>query len=129
MWRRTLNGWRYSPLDQIDRANLGELRMAWTRALTDGFQSGTPLVYNRVLYMPNPRDVIQAIDAESGDLIGEHRREIPEDSTPGGVSSNNRNIAIYDDLIIDTRAWTPMCLHSRRRPATWCGRHRLLTER
>ena len=102
MWRRTLNGWGYSPLDQIDRANVGQLRMAWTRALTDGFQSGTPLVYNRVLYMPNPRDVIQAIDAESGDLIWEHRREIPEDSTPGGLSSNNRNIAIYDDLIIDT---------------------------
>ena len=102
MWRRTLNGWGYSPLDQIDRANVGELRMVWTRALTDGFQSGTPLVYNRVLYMPNPRDVIQAIDAESGDLIWEHRREIPEDATPGGVSSNNRNIAIYDDLIIDT---------------------------
>ncbi len=102
MWRRTLNGWGYSPLDEIDRENVGELRMVWTRGLTDGFQSGTPLVYNRVLYMPNPGDVIQAIDAASGDLMWEHRREIPEDATPGGLSSNNRNIAIYDDLIIDT---------------------------
>ena len=33
MWRRTLNGWGYSPLDQITRDNVGELRMVWTRAL------------------------------------------------------------------------------------------------
>ena len=33
MWRRTLNSWGYSPLDQIDRSNVNELRMVWTRAL------------------------------------------------------------------------------------------------
>ena len=27
MWRRTLNSWGYSPLDQIDRENVGEIRM------------------------------------------------------------------------------------------------------
>ncbi|MCY3845926.1 MAG: PQQ-dependent dehydrogenase, methanol/ethanol family, partial [Acidobacteria bacterium] len=31
MWRRTLDGWGYSPLDQIDRDNVGDLRMVWTR--------------------------------------------------------------------------------------------------
>ena len=71
MWRRTLDGWEYSPLDKITRENVGELRMVWTRALTDGFQSGTPLVYDAVMYMPNPKDVIQAIDAATGDLIWE----------------------------------------------------------
>ena len=30
MWRRTLNGWGYSPLDQIDRDNVGDLRMVWS---------------------------------------------------------------------------------------------------
>ena len=33
MWRRTLNGWGYSPLDQINRDNVGDLRLVWTRAL------------------------------------------------------------------------------------------------
>ena len=28
MWRRTLDGWGYSPLDQIDRGNVGDLRMS-----------------------------------------------------------------------------------------------------
>ena len=106
MWRRTQNGWGYSPLDQIDRNNVGELRLVWSRALTEGRQQGTPLAYDGVLYMPNPNDVIQAIDAATGDLLWEHRREVPEDVGEyiilAGLSQNNRNIAIYGDLIIDT---------------------------
>ena len=106
MWRRTQNGWGYSPLDQIDRNNVGELRLVWSRALTEGRQQGTPLAYDGVLYMPNPNDVIQAIDAVTGDLLWEHRREVPEDVGEyiilAGLSQNNRNIAIYGDLIIDT---------------------------
>ena len=103
MWRRTLDGWGYSPLDQIDRANVGALRMVWSRGMTEGAQQGTPLVYDGVLYMPNPRDVIQAIDAVTGDLIWEYRRDRPDDLEEHvPISSANRNIAIYGDTIIDT---------------------------
>ena len=105
MWRRTLNGWGYSPLDQVNRQNVGDLRMVWTRAMSEGSQTGTPLAYGGVLYMPNPKDVIQAIDAVTGDLIWEHRRDNPEDvyqAIAGYLSENNRNIAIYQNLIIDT---------------------------
>ena len=64
MWRRTLNGWGYSPLEQVTSQNVAELQLVWSRALSSGAsQQGTPLVYGGVMYMPNPRDVIQAIDA------------------------------------------------------------------
>ena len=105
MWRRTLDGWGYSPLDQIDRDNVGELRMVWSRALTAGRQQGTPLVYGGVMYMPNPRDVIQALDAVTGDLLWEYRRDRPEDLTEyiiTPLSEGNRNLAIHGNLIIDT---------------------------
>ena len=104
MWRRTLDGWGYSPLDQIDRDNVGDLRMVWTRALAPGAQQGTPIAYGGTLYMPNPNDVIQAIDAVTGDLKWEYRRDIPDDVNDylGGLISVNRNIAIWDDMIIDT---------------------------
>ena len=105
MWRRTLDGWGYSPLDEIDRDNVGDLRMVWSRAMTDGRQQGTPLVYDGVMYMPNPNDVIQAIDAVTGDLVWEHRREVPEDVGDyifAGLSQNNRNLAIHGDHIINT---------------------------
>ena len=35
--------------------------------------------------MPNPNDVIQAIDAVTGDLIWEHRRPVPDDVMEGGL--------------------------------------------
>ena len=38
MWRRTLDSWGYSPLDQITRDNVDRLQMVWTRALTTGYQ-------------------------------------------------------------------------------------------
>ena len=107
MWRRTLDGWGYSPLDQIDREDVGELRMVWSRALTQGSNQGTPLVYDGVMYMPNPRDVIQAIDAATGDLIWEYRRDRPDDLAEymiGSLIDTNRNLAIYGNLIIDTSA-------------------------
>ena len=106
-WRRTLDGWGYSPLDRIDRDNVGELRMVWTRALGAGSQQGTPLAYGGVLYMPNPRDVIQAIDAVTGDLLWEYRRARPDDlddHVAAGLSEAKRNIAIYGDLIVSTSA-------------------------
>ena len=136
MWRRTLDGWGYSPLDQIDRDNVGDLRMVWTRALTEGRQQGTPLAYGGVLYMPNPADVIQAIDAVTGDLVWEHRREVPDDIADyvfNTLWENNRNIAIYGSTILDTSAddhifaldaetgrlvWETQVLDYRTHPAT-----------
>ena len=105
MWRRTLDGWGYSPLDQIDRGNVGDLRLVWSRALTPGRQQGTPLVRDGVMFMPNPRDIIQALDAVTGDLIWEHRRDRPDDLADymiGTLIDTNRNIAIHGELIIDT---------------------------
>ena len=107
MWRRTLDGWGYSPLDQIDRENVGDLRLVWTRGLAAGSQQATPLAYGGVLYMPNPRDVIQAIDAVTGDLLWEYRRERPDDLDDyiaAALSEAKRNIAIYGDRIISTSA-------------------------
>ena len=104
MWRRTLDSWGYSPLDQVDRENVQDLKQAWSRPMVeDGGQQGTPLVYDGTLYMPNPNDVIQALNAATGDLIWEYRRAWPEDLTsfirdPG----RTRNLAIYGNLIIAT---------------------------
>ena len=105
MWRRTLDGWGYSPLDQINRDNVDRLRMVWTRALGPGRQQGTPLVRNGVLFMPNPRDIIQAIDAVTGDLHWQYTRNRPDDLADymiGTLVDVNRNVAIHGKLIINT---------------------------
>jgi len=103
MWRRTLNSWGYSPLKEIDRTNVAKLRMVWTRGMGAGIQEATPLVYRGVMYLPNPSDVTQAINAATGDLSWEARRPIPEDLSKWFPASplKNRNVAIYGDKIID----------------------------
>src|SRR6266550_5130392 len=68
MWRRTLNTWGFSPLDQIKKSNVKDLRMVWTRGLGAGIQEGTPLVHNGVMFIPS-RDDVFAVDARTGDLI------------------------------------------------------------
>lgn len=103
MWRRTLDSWGYSPLNQINRSNVSRLKMVWTRGMGPGVQEATPLVHNGILYLPNPSDLVQAINGSTGDLIWEYKRKLPDDvGRHLLVPSINRNIAIYGDLIIDT---------------------------
>ena len=105
MWRRTLNSWGYSPLKQIDKSNAGQLQLVWTRGMGPGVQEATPLVRDGVMYLPNPSDYIQALDAATGDLRWEYKRKLPEDLSKFlPVPSINRNLAIYGNQIIDTSA-------------------------
>ncbi len=105
MWRRTLDSWGYSPLQQIDATNVAQLQLVWARGLDAGPQEGTPLVHDGVLYFPNPGDTIQAINAVTGDLIWEHRHKQPTDIAKFiNAPFINRNIAIHGNLIIDTTA-------------------------
>ena len=103
MWRRTLNSWGYSPLNQIDRSNVRQLRLVWTRGMGSGVQEATPLVYRGVMYLPNPSDDTQALNAATGDLLWEHARPVPADLSKWLLGSplKNRNLAIYGDQIID----------------------------
>jgi PQQ-dependent dehydrogenase (methanol/ethanol family) len=82
-WRRTDNAWGYSPLDQINRQNVQQLQLAWSWSMDDtGAQEAVPLVYNGVMYLPNPKGVIQALDAATGDLMWEYRPEATDNPPP-----------------------------------------------
>jgi alcohol dehydrogenase (cytochrome c) len=92
-WRRTADGQGYSPLTQINRQTVGDLKLAWVIAMRDGSNQVTPLVYNGVMYLTNPGNIIQAVDARTGDLIWEYAYPYPPESrTLGGPL---RNIAVY----------------------------------
>ena len=71
MWRRTLDHWGHSPLDQVNADNVDDLELVWSRPLHSGVQEGTPLVYDGVMFFPNPSDVIQAMDAATGEVLWE----------------------------------------------------------
>ena len=42
MYNRTYDAQRYSPLKQIDKTNVDQLRMVWTRGQGAGAQEGIP---------------------------------------------------------------------------------------
>ena len=94
-WRRDQGASGYSPLDQVNRHNVQTLRLAWAGKMETGPQEQEPIVYRGVMYLPHPGNVVQALDAKTGALIWEYRRELPKNASTGAT----RNIAIYQDRI------------------------------
>ena len=94
---RTYNQHRFSPLDQINKANVGQLRMAWSRDLPAGTQESTPIVYRGVMYVMAPGATIQALNATNGDVIWEYRRNYPAGVQTAAARS--KNLGIYQDMI------------------------------
>ncbi len=96
-WRRTRDGQGYSPLDQVNRRNVKTLTLAWALAMRDGSNQVTPLVHDGIMYLTHPGNMIQAVAADSGDVIWEYQYAFPPESrTLGGPV---RNIAIYGDKL------------------------------
>lgn len=97
MISRTFDQHRFSPLNQINKSNVGQLRMAWTRGLPAGTQESTPLVYRGVMYLAAPGGTVQAINATNGDLIWEYVRDYPKEINPR--LSRPKNLGIFEDMI------------------------------
>jgi len=96
-WRRTLDGSGYSPLQQITRSNVKNLRLAWVISMREGSNQATPLVHDGIMYLANPGNIIQALNAATGELIWEYAYPYPiEAKTLGGPT---RNIAIYENKL------------------------------
>ncbi len=86
----------YSPLDQINRENVSRLQLQWAWAINDsGANQTTPLVHNGVLYLASPSNIVQALDAKSGDLIWETRVGPNQAPGYGGI----RSISMAEDKV------------------------------
>ena len=60
-----------------------------------GWNAPSPLVHNGIIYLTNYGNIVQALDARTGDLIWEHEFGIESQ----GYSGMSRNLAIYEDKI------------------------------
>jgi alcohol dehydrogenase (cytochrome c) len=93
---RTYQRHSYSPLSQITRDNVRNLQLKWSWAINDsGANQTTPLVHNGVIYLACPSNIVQALDAKTGDLIWETRVGPYQAPGYGGI----RSIAIAEDKI------------------------------
>src|SRR5215471_10636794 len=56
---RTYDWQRFSPLNQINKQNVNQLRLAWSRGLPSGVSENIPIVYAGVMYVVSPGAVLQ----------------------------------------------------------------------
>jgi alcohol dehydrogenase (cytochrome c) len=98
MFRRTYNGWGYSPLAQITPANAGHLKLAWT--LTTGQLEGhqaPPMVNNGVMFVATPGNQVMALDAKTGRLLWRYKRPIPDDQLQ--LHPTSRGVGLWGDKV------------------------------
>src|SRR6202522_3137993 len=103
-WRRTDNGWGYSPLTQINRKNVKDLKVAWTFSMDsspDAVTETTPLVHDGIMFLWNFGETIDALDAKNGTLLWKFTWDLPADypSLPGFYRTK-RSLAIGGDKLI-----------------------------
>jgi alcohol dehydrogenase (cytochrome c) len=99
MIRGNYQAWNHSTLTQVTRENVHDLRLAWVWSMADGSGANepSPLVHNGIIYLPNIDNIVQALDARTGDLIWENR--VRPGGSQGGGTGAMRNLAIYQDKI------------------------------
>ena len=116
MYSRTYDAQRFSPLKQINRQNVNQLRLAWERGMAAGQTETIPIVHNGVMYVVNPGAVVQALDAANGDLLWEYKSKAPANVSS---SARTKNLAIYQDLILYTAPDAVVGLDARTGEPRW----------
>ncbi|NKB33028.1 MAG: PQQ-binding-like beta-propeller repeat protein [Pseudomonadales bacterium] len=96
IWRRTHSNLGHSPLAEVNKNNVDDLRVQWTWSLPPGANMMTPLVHDGVMFTLNSADVVQALDATTGDLLWAYQHELEGDYN----SESKKGLAIYEDKII-----------------------------
>jgi alcohol dehydrogenase (cytochrome c) len=96
LWRRTYDDHGFSPLKEITKKNVHDLRVKWAWSLPNGENEGTPLEHDGVLFIESYGDKVQALNALTGDLLWQYSRQLPSDARP----MQKRSLSLYQDKLI-----------------------------
>lgn len=119
IWRRDYAQSGFSRLKQIDRTNVAGLRQAWGWTLTPGLNQMTPLIHEGVMFLASG-NVVQALDAATGDLLWQYSRTLPALLDNGRTIRGPRALAIHEDrLFITTADKHLIALNTRTGALVW----------
>jgi alcohol dehydrogenase (cytochrome c) len=98
LFRRTYDGWGYSPLKEVTPVNASRLQLVWSVATgqIEGHQA-PPIVNNGVMFVATPGNQVLAIEAKSGNVLWRYKRPLPEDVIH--LHPTSRGVALYGDKI------------------------------
>jgi alcohol dehydrogenase (cytochrome c) len=97
-YRRTYDGWGYSPLDAINTRNVARLAPVWTLStgVNEGHES-PPLVNDGIMFVTTPFNRLLAIEADTGRVRWAYQRQLPADMQM--AHPTNRGAALYGDKV------------------------------
>ena len=99
-YRRTNDVTAYSPLRQIDRTTVRQMRPIWSFSMRDNRRwLATPIVANGLMYVPEGSGRVTAFDAVSGDVVWIHERQFPADIAISEGYPRARGVSIYRDTL------------------------------
>ncbi|MBI1872520.1 MAG: PQQ-binding-like beta-propeller repeat protein [Acidobacteria bacterium] len=91
---------RFSPLTQINRQNVGQLKPAWVYQIRQaGIVETSPIVVDGVMYITEPPSTVTALDVRTGRPLWTWTPTIPKDVIVIGSPPVNRGVAILDDSV------------------------------
>lgn len=98
---RTYSEQRYSPLEGVNRENVGQLGLAWYADMDTGRgQEATPLVIDGKLYLTTAWSKVKAFDATTGEKLWEYDPKVPgETAVKACCDVVNRGLAAYGDKL------------------------------
>ena len=121
-YSRTLDGHRYSPLNEINRENVAKLRVRWAYQFADPRMEVSPIVVDAVLYVTGPNSAA-AIDGRSGRALWQWSRPLPHDYVSIGFGHTNRGAAVLDNnLYVATLDGYLVALDLKSGIERWCTR-------
>lgn len=96
----SLDGRRYSPLNEITPENVARLRLRWVRQLdTSGTRiESTPIVVGGFIFTTTPPSDVVALDAGSGEVRWSYRASVP-DRLPIDTIASNRGLAVLGNVL------------------------------
>jgi PQQ-dependent dehydrogenase (methanol/ethanol family) len=92
------SGNRYSPLKEINTANVSSLKLKWIFPIQSFGLETTPLAGDGVLYVTGPNQVF-ALDALTGSVIWQYSRPASEGMVGDAKLGTNRGVAILRDKV------------------------------
>lgn len=98
---RTYDEQRYSPLDQINPGNIGELGLAWSADMdTARGQEATPLVIDGKIYVTTAWSKVKAYDAATGKPLWDFDPKVPgETGVKACCDVVNRGLAAWGNML------------------------------
>ena len=96
MIRHDYHASNYSTLNQINAQNVKELELQWVWAMNNGTNQPAPVVHNGIMFLNNPGNIVQALDARTGELIWENRVGRTD------TGNSQRGLAIFEDKVFVT---------------------------